>query len=245
MPRPRLSGPRFLIVAVTATVIAALWALALVRMEVDRRSTIAAVERENDNLALTLGEQNSRALRDVDERLRALASLVAENGSLDERSLSGFDRRIVTMVITADAQGRMTSADGKPAPGRSVSDREYFALQRDHRTVAPYVGRQTMGRMTGEPIIPVSARVEGLHGQFAGVVAAALKPSYFDSLYGKPQLGDAGVVLLVGTDGFVRASRMAANPLPEDSAAPPFCGSSNRGRRDTSCPGVRTASPAS
>ena len=215
MPRRPRSGTRILIVAITAIVIVALWALALVRMEVDRRSTIAAVERENDNLALTLGEENSRALRDVDERLRALARHVAEKGALDETALAGFDRRMVTLVIATDAQGRVTSTTGSAANASIVSDRDYFVFQRDHRTTGPYVGRRTLGRVSREVIIPVSVRVETPDGRFSGVVVAALKPSYFDALYSKPQLGDEGVVFLIGTDGFVRASR---RPDPYEAA---------------------------
>ena len=207
MPRRPLPGNLLVLAAVAATLIAVLWALAVVRMDVDRRSTIAAVERENDNLALTLGEQNSRALRDVDERLRVLARLVADKGSFDETALAGFDRRIVTTVIATDAEGRVTRTDGTPGNGSNVSDRDYFVFLRDHRTTAPYVGRRTIGRVSGERIIPVSIRVETHDGHFAGVVVAALKPSYFDALYGKPQLGEEGVVFLIGTDGFVRASR--------------------------------------
>ena len=205
MFRLPLRGTRPLIVAVTAVVITALWVLAIIRMGVDMRSTVAAIERENDNLALTLGEQNSRALRDVEERLRYLARVMAESGSLDAKALEGIDRRVVNMVVSIDAQGLITSTDGKTPPVISVADREYFAFHRDNPTQAPYVGRPAVGRVTGAPIIPVSVRVNR-DGRFAGVIVAAMKPSYFNALYGKPQLGTAGVVLLVGTDGFVRAA---------------------------------------
>ncbi len=214
MPRPtRLSSP-LLVVLATAMLLAFVWGAAYQRIAADRRISLAAAERENANLALTLGEQNTRALRDVEEDLRVIARAV-EAGRPAQEALAGFDREVVRVVLRADADGNL-HAIGAPGRGTAnVEDRDYFHWHRDHPGDGVFMGRAVFGRYSHRPTIPVSVRVNGPGGRFDGLIVASVRPDYFSGLYGKPALGPGSSVVLAGTDGFVRASHaQGAGRLP-------------------------------
>src|SRR6185503_6354276 len=58
--------------------------------------------------------------------------------------------------------------------------------------------------------IPVSRRISRPDGSFAGVVVVKLNPEYFAAYYGRLDIGNAGVLQLVGTDGIARVRRAGA-----------------------------------
>ncbi len=200
--RRSLSDPA-IIVAAAAVILAVLWIAAAQDMAEHRSLSIRAAERENANLALTLGEHNSRALRNVEEGLRSLARAVA-GGQAQARQPPWSDSRVVNRMLFVDRHGRGALGDEAP---RDLSDRDYFRWHREHPTSDVFVGVPIESRLTGKWIIPVSLRVDLPDGGFGGVVVAGMNPQYFAELYRGPDLGQEGTVALVGADGIVRAQR--------------------------------------
>src|SRR3954468_16752820 len=100
--RLRLGAP-VLIVAGAALLIAGRWATGLHFIEADRAQVVAAAEREHANLAFTLGEQNTRALRNVEMSLRNAAKEWRASGALPHR----LEGRLVRRLVMVDARGRI------------------------------------------------------------------------------------------------------------------------------------------
>jgi len=194
-----------------AFLVAGLWAAALQFIGADRAQAIDSAQREHANLAYTLGEQNARALRNVESALRNAAHQWEQGHGPVRRENDGS--RLVGRIVLVGADGFAHLEDGSTLDARR---QEYYLAHRDDPSRALHVSRPTLSRLTGAMIIPLSVRLEDRDGRFAGVIAASLAPDYFSRLYGKADLGTRGSVLLVGTDGIVRAHRRQVALAPGD-----------------------------
>lgn len=86
-------------------------------------------------------------------------------------------------LMAADADGRVRLTTSEfPAPDAiSIADREYFLAHRDGER--RYIGIPVVGRSSGRQLIPVSIRLDGPGGEFAGVVVVAMDVTYFQNFY--------------------------------------------------------------
>ncbi|WP_239483042.1 response regulator [Paraburkholderia sp. C35] len=87
------------------------------------------------------------------------------------------------------------------------ADREYFIYHRDHTDRGPHVGMPVQSRSTGKWIIPVSRRIDGPNGQFAGVVLATIDIDFFSRFYDSLDIGKYGAVALVADNGIMIVRR--------------------------------------
>jgi diguanylate cyclase (GGDEF)-like protein/PAS domain S-box-containing protein len=88
-----------------------------------------------------------------------------------------------------------------------MSDRDYFTTLRDSPNLEFFVGKPVSSRGTKKWIIPIAHRIASPRGEFKGVVACGVDPTYFIDFYRREDLNQNGVVTLLGTDGFMRARR--------------------------------------
>lgn len=92
----------------------------------------------------------------------------------------------------------VVSATSGQTQRTDLSDRTYFQFHRDSPSVGLHIERPVVSRPENVVSIPVSMRAETVTGEFDGLVAARLDPSYFSSFFSK--LG-VGAVNLVDSDG--------------------------------------------
>jgi len=91
----------------------------------------------------------------------------------------------------------------------NVADRPFFIAQRTPLSGASslYVGRVGDDGVGGSAVITFSRRLQDRHGAFVGVVMLSVSPRYFTNDYDASRIGASGLLMLVGTDGVVRAER--------------------------------------
>ena len=98
----------------------------------------------------------------------------------------------------------------------NVADRPFFAayLARRHADLtspsALYVGQLGDDGIGDGAVLTFSRRLQDRHGAFAGVVMLSVSPRYFTNGYDASKVGTSGLLMLVGTDGVVRAERQGA-----------------------------------
>ncbi|TMH08072.1 MAG: diguanylate cyclase, partial [Betaproteobacteria bacterium] len=85
--------------------------------------------------------------------------------------------------------------------------REWFKVHQRERSDAPFLGKPLLGRVTGKWAFQLSRRIDKPDGSFGGVVYASIDPAYFSKFYRQADLGEEGVVTLVGLDAITRAGR--------------------------------------
>jgi diguanylate cyclase (GGDEF)-like protein len=87
----------------------------------------------------------------------------------------------------------------------NVADQDYFQSQR--QTDALTVGRPRQSPGSGAWKLQFSHRLNAADGRFSGIVMISVDAAYFVSGYESSELGEHGVLGILGTDGVFRARR--------------------------------------
>ena len=182
-----------------------------------------------ESFAQVMEEQITRTLQTVDFRLQiaesALAKLKAE-GSLSPESSRDMlqmqfkDLPFVRIVYVIDAQGRVTSESGPTSRsiGLNLSDREYFQVHRDRRHSGFYVGTPVRGRSSNAWNLTASRPLYPGSSEFAGIIVAALDPTYFDKHWRSVDVGEGGSIALFRRDGVL----LLRSPLDDNAMGKQF-----------------------
>jgi signal transduction histidine kinase len=111
-----------------------------------------------------------------------------------------------TNITILDAKGNVVSSTVAPNwTGADLSDRKYFKIHKANPDAGFYIGVPVMGRGSQHIKIPMSIRLNQPNGAFAGILVATVEPEFLTVLYHSVNLGRTGTLMLVGTDGAVRA----------------------------------------
>ena len=191
--------------------IGVVWAVTVERVRFERGETIASAVKQNANLAIALEEHTVRTLRGVDLALLLVKDRYDAYGlKLDIRRMTQggtVDASLFTFIGVVDEHGKLVagSSDFQPV---YLGDREYFTFHRQRDTKQMFIGKPVLGRVTGKWSFHMTRRINKPDGSFGGVVYAAIDPEYFTEFYQKADLGEQGLVTLVGLDGITRARRV-------------------------------------
>jgi PAS domain S-box-containing protein len=162
------------------------------------------------NLARAMAQHADDTIRQADTTLVDVAERVEHDGvgadSL-ERLHRLFAQRVTELpqlngLYLYDREGNWL-ANSQPSLATSFNngDREYFVFHRTHADRDVHVGMPVQSRSTGKWIIPVSRRIDGPGGQFAGVALATIDIDFFARFYDSLDIGRYGAVALVADNG--------------------------------------------
>ncbi|HET6306539.1 MAG TPA: EAL domain-containing protein [Rhodopila sp.] len=207
------------LVPVGIVLIAGMLAATLWLIISQRAADLARNEAEITNLAQVLAEQTSRTLQPVDLTLRELqARITAPLGgpsdlSVDPGSKATFDLMVerlkglpqVDAFVITDATGQVVNISrGYPPRMLDLSARDpflYFRAQDDHTL---YVSEPVHAYLDGRWTVYLTRRLNGTHGEFAGILEAAVTLSFLEDFYRAVTPANVGVTVL-RRDGLVLA----------------------------------------
>ncbi len=204
--------PRHLVLGLGALAVAAVLsgtALSLWRMHTD---VVQRAEEHLLGLAQILGVQTLRSTHAVDTILNAAAEDAqrsAEHGRVTgsealHRHLAETiaNTPYVRALVLTDAKGRLVVHTGKfPTPPVDFSGLDYFRAHRASEARELIVSPPLAGWLGGKLSIPISRRVDDAFGDFLGIVAADVDPSFFLWSQNLQELGPGGAVRLLHRDG--------------------------------------------
>jgi len=200
-----LAGP---ILGLSAIVL--IWIASFYFIEHERRHTQGSASQTAVNLARAFEEQLIRTLRGIDQTLLYVREKYEENpGHFDIASWTG-DSTLLTgtnfRTAVIDQSGQMVASNiSGLRRGVDLSDRDYFVAQAKGKSDAFYVGAPVLNRFSNQWSIQFSRPIIRADGSFGGVAVASIGVDEIASFYQSIDLGQGGVVTLVGTDGIVRA----------------------------------------
>jgi diguanylate cyclase (GGDEF)-like protein len=206
--------------AMVVAVGTAVWNMRLVALDDARQS--------NAKLGAALAEQTSRSIQAVDLILLELRTQMAAHTvsspaafslALRTQSIQQELNRLQHSLPQAsgfsiiDAEGHLVNFSHKwPVPYADLSDRDYFEHFQKRDDPNAFVSRIVLGRPTGSWTFFVARRIDGLKGQFLGVVLGGVNLTYFRDFYQSLSGdGDLGVALL-DRDGRLVTSFPAVAP---------------------------------
>jgi diguanylate cyclase (GGDEF)-like protein/PAS domain S-box-containing protein len=203
-------GMHHAIIAVSLVLIGAIWGAAAMQAQRERQSAIDTTNRQNSNLAIAFEEHTVRTLRGVDAAVLFIAHEFERSGTrvdIGKFVEDGLiDGSLFTNLVIVDERGNLVSSSQALRP-LNIADRDHFKAHALERSGEFLIGKPVLSRTYGNWAIPMSRRITRPDGSFGGIVLALIDPNYFLRFYEKTDLGDHGVVLLVGRDGVVRARR--------------------------------------
>jgi two-component sensor histidine kinase/PAS domain-containing protein len=179
-------------------------------------------------VARIVQEQTDRTLQNVDQHLQLAAARLEQlrrARGLTEQSAQDVLREqvnelpFVRAMWVMDAKGVIVYDSDNGNLGVNLADRAYFQTHLRQQTTGFYIGAPVKNRKDIW-VMSASRAIYGADRAFAGIVVAALSPSYFEQLWDELDLGAGGSVGLFRRDAvllmrspFVDA--VIGKPFPE------------------------------
>jgi diguanylate cyclase (GGDEF)-like protein/PAS domain S-box-containing protein len=176
----------------------------------DRRNAFEDAERDGTNLTRVFEEYIAATFTSADTSLRLLRKLYQQDPNHFDISAWGHDLALPNNVsihfalIGPDGIVRASSL-GAAAIGMKVGNRDQFRITAQLTTDELYISKPVRIDLTGQQAIVLARRLTAPDGSFAGVITASLDPMQLGNFYGSLDLGEGGIVSLIGFDGIVRA----------------------------------------
>src|SRR6266403_1289364 len=172
-------------------------------------NSLAATDREISNVATALAEQTAWTWQGIDLLLRDTARWYQNDSRkfAPERLNEVLANRTagvpqLRMITIDDPQGiQRHRSRGSVPPNLDVSDRAYFIAQRDSAATGLFVSEPLITRSESRMGIVLSRRIEGDHGEFAGVVTAIVDLADLERFYSSVTLGKGSAVQLLRDNG--------------------------------------------
>jgi signal transduction histidine kinase/CheY-like chemotaxis protein len=212
---------RVAVIAAAALLIAATWIGVRDATEAHRSEFSARIHADVASRAVAVEEQVRRELLVVDQTLRILE--LEWQRDPQHFDLETWRRQVVALtdlslqVFVADASGKVIASTRPQIIGTDISGRDYFRhaanLPADDERV--FIGSMTRGQVTGIWQMNLERRLDMPDGGFAGVIAVSYDMSTLTRLYGESQLGEHGMIAVIGLRDAVL--RGMAGPSPGES----------------------------
>jgi len=208
---------RALFPAIAVLVLAAIWGTTLHLIKVERTAAEHSAEVSSHELAETYEAQVVRALREIDQTLKVV-KFANDVGGMQEalpklKARDLLPPALVFVVSIADSSGDVVASTSSSGMS-NVADKDFF--QSERRTDAISVGRTQPDPETGEWILTFSRRLNTADETFSGIVMLSVNAAYFVSGYEDANLGEHGMLGLIGSEGVFRVRRSGKTVTAND-----------------------------
>jgi signal transduction histidine kinase len=203
------------IVAVVVALVGLLWGAVIYKARMEEELVVRLINTENLNLARAFEEHSIRTIKSVDQAVLFLKFQYEKYG--DKVNIAEFEREgmIISSIFNQlgiiDEHGIYIMSNLPNHKQMDLSDREHFKVHIEKDSNQLFISKPVLGRASGKWSIQMTRRINKPDGRFGGVVVISVDPFYFSDFYRSVDLGNGGVVALLGKDGVVRARRSGEN----------------------------------
>lgn len=194
-----------------AVLLALTWSAVGYKARSEREQQLQSTIRSNGNLARAFEEHTVRTLAAVDQTVLFLKYQYERFGERIDIGDYVREGMIISGLFNQlgiiDERGTYLLSNLPDHKRIDLSDREHFRVHRDNPREGLFVSKPVLGRASGKWSLQLTRRIDRPDGTFGGVVVISVDPFYFTRLYSEVDLGQRGVVVLVGDDGVIRARR--------------------------------------
>ena len=201
----------YLLIVLGAAFIIGVVALSAWQLWRSRADALTDGIRDSRNITAVLGVHTSRIIKSIALVLTEISgeeSLGISGRGLDRLEAHALLKRylgaapMVRSFFVIDEDGFLVVDSGSPRPERiDSSDREYFTAVKNMSNPRLHVGKPIKSRVVGTWFVPMSLRLLGPDGEFAGAVVAGVELSYFQDLFATIETGPGGSIALLHRDG--------------------------------------------
>jgi PAS domain S-box-containing protein len=180
----------------------------------DRRTTLAAEEKNGFTAVRLLEEHAAQTLRDADRNLDNVSEALSQIGkqrAIDETVLSEIiskgkqDARYMNALQFVNPNGvSLVSSLEYPAHQIDAPDRPYIGFLLAHpKQKTTLVGRAFKRYYDNKLVVPVARNIHDKNGKFVGIISIDISITYFSDVYARIATGGKAVVALIADDGYV------------------------------------------
>lgn len=198
-------------------VILAVWGVAIESTVSMRHAALKNAISNASNLTASFQDELAHTLGVISSTLDTIGDRVRMQGehfdlySWSRENTLFKESRIVVGIVNLD--GRLVATTRSPHPQPLyLGDREHIRVQLDGKAKGLYIGEPIIARSGGTVEIPISARINDISGDPLCIFSAIVPPAALIPLYTSVDLGNHGVLSLVGLDGVVRARFSRGEP---------------------------------
>jgi diguanylate cyclase (GGDEF)-like protein len=214
-----------LLPVLSVLILAVLWITILERLRVEKDAALNDARLAARTEASALETHTLKTIHDVDE----IARLIKFGY---ESSPTTFDitKYQAYGLVTADTALQVTIVDANgrvivstiPFSGEvNLGDREHFRVHREHADVGLFLSHPVIGRISRQPAIQATRRINRPDGSFGGVVVVSENPAWLtDGFYTNAALGEHGMIAVLSRRGFILSRRAGNAPSQSGDASP-------------------------
>ncbi|WP_313084896.1 diguanylate cyclase [Pseudomonas sp.] len=196
------------VVALTVTLLP-MWLTLHAWLKHERQLVQQAAGNDAMNLAVAFEEHVHSVVRYADALLLDTREHLETDPDafrrLVHRELHRDGNMVAQFALTA-ANGRLTESSIQSDRDVDLSDREHFRVHRDNPGRDQlFVSKPVLGRVSGIWSIQLT-RAVFKHGTFDGVLVLSMPVAFFTDFYKQINVGQRGLIALVGLDGVPRAA---------------------------------------
>jgi signal transduction histidine kinase/DNA-binding response OmpR family regulator len=219
-PGPSERPIRILLTATLLIVVALATMITIIANNL-REDALRSAEDGLRRHSLTLAGQAERSFQSIGLILQNINDYMTTQGVFDspsyEAAMSGEETHTflkgrlaglpqLDAITMINAQGKLINFSRYwPIPDVNISDRDYYIALRDSPDLSTFVSKPVQNRGTGTWNIYIARRVNGLNGEFAGLILAAMSLQYFEDFYRSISLGEGSSESLLRDDGTLLA----------------------------------------
>ncbi len=200
-----------------AAVVLGMWAAIGVSLYFSRETALANMKSDGANLALAFDDELTHSLDTIAGTMDAVANRMRAQGS--DMNIYAWAREIpiktgpITQAGIVAPNGMIVSSTAAPyTKPLDMNDREHVRIQLDGKYKGLFIGPPVIGRIDGQTVIPITERVETKDGRFVGILDFLVSPAKLTALHQSIDLGNDGIIALVGTDDIIRARFTKKHP---------------------------------
>jgi signal transduction histidine kinase len=211
---------RRLLFAALGALLLLVWLGGVAQLWFERRSYLALAGNTAESLSLALAEYSKQSLENIDNTLQDITRQAARWRDPAQRAAGTEYLRWLAQrhsnihsIRLYDAEGRAwLDSDADPAGWPSVKEREDFAAHRTGTEPGLQIGMPELGP-GGEWRYPLSHRLAGPRGEFAGMAVAYLNGDTFLRFFTTLDVGQDGLVVLLRRDSVLLLRRPHINSV--------------------------------
>jgi len=220
-PSSRLFNLEWLIVACAVTLgIIAVGSAGLIAYNLHARA-YSENEQALSNSARIIAKQIEQAFAATEGVQQQLTEEIAGTPGISKKNfdqlLGNYDFHLklrdkaigvpyVGALVVYDADGKLINLSRQwPRPDINIADRDYFNLARVNQTAKPFLSEPVRNRASGSWVANMVSRVSGPHGEFLGVVSAALELQFLQNYFREISPDSENTLALFTGDGTLLA----------------------------------------
>lgn len=199
--------PSLPLLASSLVAVVAIWGAALSQLNGREHEQIAQVTSRAELLAKLYQEEVTRVIEQTDRASRQLKAELERNEGRPPQEILNQSSVVLPhgalLAAVVDREGRIVAAT-VPLRNASGGDRPFFRHHQEDPSAALEISAPVLSRLTGQPALHFTRRLNARDGSFNGVLVLTLNPAALAHFAATAELGPEGVVALVGEDHIFR-----------------------------------------